>query len=223
MAADRRIEELFEEPPETWGLRGDPYLWTEMRLRLGEEPLPPGAAELRQRLEREFLALTGKEITTPEQFYVEAFAHGGLSSGYISPQFWRDVAIPKLLASQAERHFTLKRNRWYACEFLGAEYGGALRACTAIRVLRCEALKTGRGWLELSFLQFRAPETERNVKCRVQILERSEHFLLARSLDQQPVRYLLLHAIDRAWLHQHLGISPEENEDLQRGLDRHAG
>ena len=48
-----------------------------------------------------FAELTGHPATSPEEMlYVERYfsPHGGMSSGMVSPGFWRETAVPLLLA-----------------------------------------------------------------------------------------------------------------------------
>jgi hypothetical protein len=98
MTEPRTIAQLFEEEPYQWGLRGDPYLWRRMREHFAATPLPAQLAELDRQIEHAFLELTGQPLSAPEPFFVEAFAHGGMSSGLISPEFWREQALPLLRA-----------------------------------------------------------------------------------------------------------------------------
>jgi hypothetical protein len=98
----RTIGELFLEEPHQWGLRGDPHLWRAMREHFAAAPLPPTAAALSQALEAAFLQLTGHPLSATDRFFVERFAHGGMSSGHISPEFWRDTALP-LIKSRYDR------------------------------------------------------------------------------------------------------------------------
>lgn len=90
------IASLFNPEPETWGLRGDPFLWRKMKENLLTTPLPGTKAKLDRVISDAFLLLTGKPISTPDDFHVEAFAHGGMSSGFVCPEFWRDQALPLL-------------------------------------------------------------------------------------------------------------------------------
>lgn len=101
------IGSLFDDAPGQWGLRGDPYLWKEMADLFKFAPLPQTTAELEKELLSSFLSITGKPISVTDHFFVEKFAHGGMSSGHISPQFWRDKALPLLLS----RFETLSRGR----------------------------------------------------------------------------------------------------------------
>jgi hypothetical protein len=94
----RTIGALLEEEPIQWGLRGDPYLWREMRQRFADAPLPGTVEELIALVEQEFAVLTGHQVSEPEHFYIERYNHGGMSGGGISPEFWRERALPLLVA-----------------------------------------------------------------------------------------------------------------------------
>jgi len=93
---------LFEDRPDQWGLRGDPYLWKAMQAHFSTTPLPADASELADLVAQAFQDLTGYPIATEDHFYLDEFAHGGMSSGHVSPEFWRDTAIPFLCARHAE-------------------------------------------------------------------------------------------------------------------------
>lgn len=102
MSRYRTIGQLFEQEPAQWGLRGDPFLWRKMRGHFSDVPLPSSAAQLEQRIAQAFLELSGQPLSRADHFYVGEFAHGGLSSGTISPAFWRDVALPLLISRHAD-------------------------------------------------------------------------------------------------------------------------
>ena len=95
MNMSKYLGDLFEHEPIQWGLRGDSYLWREMKSRFVSTPLPASWAKLEDQIAEAFLILTGKPITTPKMFKVDRFAHRGTSrgSGLISPDFWRDGAL----------------------------------------------------------------------------------------------------------------------------------
>lgn len=95
------VADLFREPLETWGLRGDPHLWDEMRHALAAVPLPEQPASLECLLQQQFQQLAGVPLTSVDHHFVPRFDSGGMSSGYVSPQFWRSEAIPLLLARAA--------------------------------------------------------------------------------------------------------------------------
>lgn len=93
---------LFRSEPTQWGLRGDPFLWQDMKRALQKASLPATEADLIALLEDTFKRLTGHELPSKntlgedDSIFVEQYAHGGMSSGHVSLQFWRDVAIPML-------------------------------------------------------------------------------------------------------------------------------
>lgn len=95
------IGDLFDPEPLSWGLRGDPYLWREMRHHFRNTPLPATANDLEKIIHAAFEELTGKPITTESMFYVEEYAHGGMSSGHISTDSWQDKLIPELCSRYA--------------------------------------------------------------------------------------------------------------------------
>ncbi len=96
MAKPKTVADLFQKEPMNWGLRGDPYLWEEMRRHFEHVPLPSAADELAVLIGAAFKALTGRPISALKAFHLERSSHGGMSSGHISPEFWRDKAVPLL-------------------------------------------------------------------------------------------------------------------------------
>ena len=92
------ISGLFSPEPSQWGLRGDPYLWREMAEQFQGVPLPETSRELLFVLEEAFLKLTGHPVSYPEHFRLDRHAHGGMSSGGIATEFWRERGIPLLLS-----------------------------------------------------------------------------------------------------------------------------
>lgn len=91
--------ELFAIPPQVMGARGDRYLWEAMRNYFHQKGtcLPnPDGDELRNLFESVFTELTERSINEREWFYIEKYAHGGMSSGYIEPKFWRDEGFEYL-------------------------------------------------------------------------------------------------------------------------------
>lgn len=90
---------LFNTRPWQWGLRGDPHLWHEMQEKVADLPYPQSAAELVDTLHALFQQLTGAPITSDKFIFVERYNKGGMSSGLVSPQFWRETAVPHLLTT----------------------------------------------------------------------------------------------------------------------------
>lgn len=73
-----------------------------MRQRLDAVGCPETAEELVAIVEATFEQLTGHSISHRDYIYLEKYSHGGMSSGMVSPGFWRDTAIPLLKQRYAE-------------------------------------------------------------------------------------------------------------------------
>ena len=91
------VGDLFSEEPEQWGLRGDPYLWRELRETLADVGLPAARSELKRILERAFWDATGESLAFCDEIYIERFSHGGMSSGSICGEFWRIRGFPLVI------------------------------------------------------------------------------------------------------------------------------
>jgi hypothetical protein len=100
--ATMSVSALFDPEPETWGLRGDPYLWRALRKRLVGEPMPGSPDEVLSLLHAAFEQLVGTDLASDaaEMAYREQYAHGGMSSGMIGLDTWRQQLMP-LLAERA--------------------------------------------------------------------------------------------------------------------------
>lgn len=98
----KTIGDLFQDKPWQWGLRGDPYLWEEMQSHFAHTPLPDQAEQLEQLLAQAFETLTGQPIAAEKFIAVERFPRSGMSGGMVSPEFWRETAVPLLLKRFAE-------------------------------------------------------------------------------------------------------------------------
>jgi hypothetical protein len=96
MSDVRGFSDLFLPEPVQWGLRGDPLLWRDMRRKLAGHALPVDGHALEARIRTVFHELTGHDLEEEKQFRVESYRTHGISSGCISPEFWRISAIPLL-------------------------------------------------------------------------------------------------------------------------------
>lgn len=93
------IGALFDRGVTQWGLRGDVYLWQELRERFAETPLPPSWFDLRSQLRAAVEGIIGVPLETDrEAVYVPEFDPGrGMSAGSVSPAWWLRTGIPILL------------------------------------------------------------------------------------------------------------------------------
>ena len=90
------VSDLFDPAPEQWGLRGDLFLWMEMRQALCHVPVPENPSDLAGIIKSAFHALTGESLEDREHFSVSRFARGGMSGGGIACSFWSDKFIPMI-------------------------------------------------------------------------------------------------------------------------------
>jgi hypothetical protein len=93
---------LFDPEPRQWGLRGDPWVWRALREHLAGTDIPAGAGEAVSLLYAAFGDLTGFDLASDPapRAYREQYAHGGMSSGIIHLDTWRQRLMP-LLAQRA--------------------------------------------------------------------------------------------------------------------------
>lgn len=89
---------LFSPEPVQWGLRGDPFLWREMARQFSSTERPASSSELAAILNEAFFTLTGQTVSFSGCVHLPRHSHGGMSSGSISTEFWRERGIPLLLS-----------------------------------------------------------------------------------------------------------------------------
>lgn len=92
----KKLSSIFEEKPEYWGLRGDPYFWNYLKEKFSNYSLPFEYNELEKIIKEEYLKLTGLELTKDSVGKCDNFEYGGMSSGAISGEFWINTALPLL-------------------------------------------------------------------------------------------------------------------------------
>lgn len=90
------VTDLFDPIPEQWGLRGDLFLWMEMRAALNHVPIPEKKGGLKQIISSLFLVLTGTPLSPKVELHIPRFSRGGMSSGMICGEFWHDCFIPMI-------------------------------------------------------------------------------------------------------------------------------
>lgn len=91
------VAKIFEESPERWGLRGDPYLWDDLEKCFINIFIPYSEDDFRKEMYYNFQKLTGFKIDLKENMYIPKYIHGGMSSGMISSDFWLNTALPLLI------------------------------------------------------------------------------------------------------------------------------
>jgi hypothetical protein len=91
----KAFQVIFEEPPQ-WGLRGDPFLWEELKSDFVDSEFIWDKDNFSEFLKSFFCKATGYPISHTEDIFLERFDRGGMSSGMISVNFWRTTAFPLL-------------------------------------------------------------------------------------------------------------------------------
>lgn len=91
-----KITDIFKDKPSIWGLRGDPYLWTEIQLAFEKIEIHIDEIEFEQKLYNLFKQFTGHDIFSQERVFVKRYDMGGMSSGHVSTKFWLTEGIPLL-------------------------------------------------------------------------------------------------------------------------------
>ena len=90
---------IFEDEPKRWGLRGDPYLWAELREECAGKELPLSDDSVVEIVCRKFESVSGVPLTYDARPYVAKYAHGGMSSGHLSGLFWIGPGMAKILGN----------------------------------------------------------------------------------------------------------------------------
>ncbi|MBQ1715824.1 MAG: MobA protein [Firmicutes bacterium] len=94
---------IFEEKPDRWGFRGDPYFWDHLKdIAKNMDLISPD--ELEQLIKEEYLSLSGKPLTDEYMDFavIQQFAHGGMSSGGVDNRWWMREGIPLLKSRLSE-------------------------------------------------------------------------------------------------------------------------
>lgn len=92
-----KLSIIFEERPEQWGFRGDPYFWDHLKKR-AENMGVVTPDELEEWIKAEYLSVSGKPLTDEYGDFavVDEFAHGGMSSGGVDNLWWLEKGVPLL-------------------------------------------------------------------------------------------------------------------------------
>ena len=94
---NKDLSVVFEDEPKRWGLRGDPYLWAELKEESKGQAFPSSVDEIVEIVCIKFASVSGVPLTYDARPYVEKYAHGGMSSGHLSGLFWIGRGMAKIL------------------------------------------------------------------------------------------------------------------------------
>ncbi len=91
------VSAIFEEKPKQWGLRGDPYLWEDLKKEFSTVPITISLEDFVKEFKEAFEKHTGNPLTSDCHIFLSKYANGGMSSGQICGEFWMDKALPLLV------------------------------------------------------------------------------------------------------------------------------
>ncbi|MET8837542.1 macro domain-containing protein [Micromonospora sp. NPDC004540] len=101
------VGSLFEREPIQYSLRGDAYLWRELRARFADTPLPEDWFTLRTLITHTIEQVVGEALTNREStpwhdsaaaIYLPEFDPGhGMSAGHVHLPWWSHTGVPILL------------------------------------------------------------------------------------------------------------------------------
>ncbi len=92
-----KLSVIFEDKPQRWGLRGDPYFWDYLKEH-AENMEIISLDELENWIKEEYFSLSGKALTDKYMDFavIKQFAYGGMSSGGVDNRWWIREGIPLL-------------------------------------------------------------------------------------------------------------------------------
>lgn len=119
--------DLFEPKPQNWGLRGDPYLWEDMKKNFSSVTLPVSTEVFIEKFRAGFEEITGIPLTQDCHPLVPEYSDGGMSAGQVSGRFWLNEALPlllerlksacsgsdKIISSETEQYIIVQTQRLY--------------------------------------------------------------------------------------------------------------
>ena len=104
------VSEIFKDGPvDRFSLRGDPVFWNYLEKHFQKVARPYSERKLEEDIRTIYQDLTGKEFRMGEMALVKDFISksGGMSSGWLSDDFWLKSAIPLLKKRLAKWNETL--------------------------------------------------------------------------------------------------------------------
>ena len=98
------VSQIFDPKPsgpDSWGLRGDPLLYDDMKEFFSKTPLPISENEFKSEFEQCFLLCTGHSLYEKDKNFItlEKYSrkNGGMSNGCVSLLAWRGKLLSRLL------------------------------------------------------------------------------------------------------------------------------
>jgi hypothetical protein len=96
------VSKYFDPEPIQWGLRGDPHLWRDMKLKTSATNIPTTGNELEKLLHKLFKELTGEAPEKGKNIYVKKYETLGMSKGMINSDFWLEKGFSLIIQRYIE-------------------------------------------------------------------------------------------------------------------------
>jgi len=96
------VSKYFYPEPIQWGLRGDPYLWKDMKQKTESTNIPITANELEKLLHKLFKELVGEVPQKGNVIHVKKYETVGMSKGMISSDFWLEKGFALIIQRYIE-------------------------------------------------------------------------------------------------------------------------
>lgn len=98
----KNASKYFDTNPSGWGLRGDPFLWEDLKSKFQKMNVPVSALELDRLLHKFFKELTGEPPKRGNNIFVERYSKGGMSSGMVSSDYWLEKGFATIIQRYVE-------------------------------------------------------------------------------------------------------------------------
>lgn len=127
---------------------------------------------------------------------------------------------PEDVSSAYHDRLNLIPGRWYAAELIGDEFDDDKTSYTPIKINGVYPKGSGKGLLEIDFYHANYPGGVNGKRYRLKVVVHGRTFLLAKSVDHDPVRVLQVYEISSAWLKRHFNLDCEGSDGIDQWLDR---
>ncbi len=116
--------------------------------------------------------------------------------------------------------FIPEEEEWYAMEIFGDDFHGVFTGEMDYSPIKVITFEEAEGYyFNLVFYHAWYPAGVQGKKYTIEVIQTGEHYILARSVDHDPVRVLRIYNIDKHWIKRYAGKSPDPRIDLSEWLD----
>ena len=121
-----------------------------------------------------------------------------------------------------EQRFTLGRGEWYAVDFIADDVPNSMEGgygYSPIYIIEINPRKSGERLFDLKFFHANYPQGVKQKKYFLETVHRGNIYLLARTKDRTPVRFLCIHELTKKWAIMHFDMDPEMSvQEWLRGI-----